>query len=125
MKIDAASNTVPVAGDHAQAVYAELLDTLESDGLVSRTIEERDARRHAIQITDAGRAMAEAAVPRVAEPLTRTFAGPTSRQAQQFADLRDSGGRVRAPNAPGKRHRHPESPNCISRSARLCAAKLR
>ncbi len=68
----------------SRANMTRILDTLESDGLVSRAIEERDARRHAIQITDAGRAMAAAAVPRVAEPLTRAFAGLAP---EEFAQL--------------------------------------
>jgi len=68
----------------SRANMTRILEQLERDGLVSRAIEERDARRHAIQITKAGRAAATHAVPRLAEPLIRAFAGLSP---EEFAQL--------------------------------------
>ena len=68
----------------SRANMTRILDALVTEGLVSRTIETRDARRHAIQITSAGRKVTVNAVPRLAEPLTRAFSGLS---AEEFSQL--------------------------------------
>lgn len=57
----------------SRANMTRILESLESDGLVSRAVEARDARRHVIQITPKGRKAANGAVPKMVEPLKRAF----------------------------------------------------
>ena len=71
----------------SRANMTRILEQLGYDGLVTRAIDERDARRHAILITVAGRATAAAAVPRVAEPLTRAFGGLSLEEFDQLDAL--------------------------------------
>jgi len=59
----------------SRANMTRILDALLTDGLVSRTVEARDGRRHAIQITATGRQIAIEAVPALIEPLKRAFSG--------------------------------------------------
>jgi MarR family transcriptional repressor of emrRAB len=71
----------------SRANMTRILDALVSDGLASRTIETRDARRHAIEITKAGRKVANAAVPRMVEPLKRAFSGLDPAELAQLDHL--------------------------------------
>jgi len=71
----------------SRANMTRILDALVSEGLVSRTIEERDARRHTIQIARAGRKVASDAVPRLAGPLTRAFSGLSKEEMSQLGIL--------------------------------------
>ena len=57
----------------SRANMTRILDSLLQDGLISRAVEARDARRHIIQITPAGRKTAAKAVPKLIEPLKRAF----------------------------------------------------
>ncbi|MCK9285640.1 MAG: MarR family transcriptional regulator [Rhodocyclaceae bacterium] len=57
----------------SRANMTRILDALVSEGLVSRTIETRDGRRHVIKITRAGLKAANDAVPKMIEPLKRAF----------------------------------------------------
>ena len=50
-----------------------ILEQLVQDGLVSRTVEALDARRHVIEITPRGRKAATATVPRIRAPLVQAF----------------------------------------------------
>ena len=68
----------------SRANMTRILDLLVSDGLVTRAVEKRDARRHIIQITAAGRKVAAAAVPRLAEPLREAVSDLTP---EEFAQL--------------------------------------
>lgn len=71
----------------SRANMTRILDTLITDGLVSRAIEERDGRRHVIQITPLGRSTAAEAVPRLTEPLQRAFSGLSADELQQLGTL--------------------------------------
>ncbi|MDR8398381.1 MarR family transcriptional regulator [Paraburkholderia sp. USG1] len=68
----------------SRANMTRILDMLVSDGLASRVLETRDARRHAIHITRAGRKVATEAVPRLIEPLKRAF---SDLSPEEFATL--------------------------------------
>jgi MarR family transcriptional repressor of emrRAB len=57
----------------SRANMTRILDELASQRLVKRLPAERDGRRSIIQITTAGRRAAEAATPKLAEPLRRAF----------------------------------------------------
>ena len=59
----------------SRANMTRVLDGLVKDGFASRTIETRDARRHTIRITAAGRRATEQAVPKMVGPLKSAFAG--------------------------------------------------
>jgi len=61
-----------------------IIDTLVKDGWVVRSVASRDARRHVLKITDAGRAKVEDTVPRIAEPIRRAF---SDLSAEEFAVL--------------------------------------
>src|SRR6218665_3837655 len=50
-----------------------ILEELLQARLVTRTVELRDTRRHAIHLTDRGREMAASVVPRISAPLVRAF----------------------------------------------------
>jgi len=71
----------------SRANMTRILDALVTDGLASRTIETRDARRHTIEITKAGRKAADAAVPKLVEPLKRAFSGLSSKELAQLDQL--------------------------------------
>lgn len=68
----------------SRAGMTRILDVLVDDGLVSRATEERDGRRHIIQITAKGRRAAADGVPRLAQPLRTAFLGL---DAEEFAQL--------------------------------------
>jgi len=59
----------------SRANMTRILDLLVADGLASRAVESRDARRFVIRITAAGRKAATQAVPKLIEPLERAFSG--------------------------------------------------
>lgn len=71
----------------SRANMTRILDSLVLDGLVSRTVEVRDARRHVIRITAAGRRAVTRAVPKLEGPLRRSFAGLTAEECAQFQRL--------------------------------------
>jgi MarR family transcriptional repressor of emrRAB len=50
-----------------------ILEELVQDGWVERSVDSRDARRHIIRITAAGRRKVRDTVPRIAEPINRAF----------------------------------------------------
>jgi MarR family transcriptional repressor of emrRAB len=68
----------------SRANMTRILDALASDRLVSRNVEERDARRQIVRITAEGRRNVSDAAPRLAEPLRRAFSGLS---AEEFAQL--------------------------------------
>lgn len=68
----------------SRANVTRILDDLLRAGLVSRTVQPRDGRRHEIAITAAGRQQVRETVPRLAEPLNRAFSGLS---ADEFAML--------------------------------------
>lgn len=57
----------------SRANMTRILDELQQDGWVERTVAPRDARRHVIAITAEGREKVRATVPQVAEPIERAF----------------------------------------------------
>lgn len=71
----------------SRANMTRILDGLVSDDLVSRTIEERDGRRHVILITPKGRQAATDTIPRLASPLVAGFAGLSSEDSTQLEQL--------------------------------------
>jgi len=71
----------------SRANMTRILDSLVVDGHVSRTVEVRDARRHVIRITAAGRKAVARAVPKLVGPLKRSFAGLTAEECMQFQHL--------------------------------------
>lgn len=68
----------------SRANMTRIVDSLVVDGLVTRAVESRDARRFAIRITPAGRKRATQAVPKLVEPLKRAFSGLSS---EEFSTL--------------------------------------
>jgi MarR family transcriptional repressor of emrRAB len=50
-----------------------ILEELVQDGWVERSVDSRDARRHIIRITTAGRRKVRDTVPRLGEPINRAF----------------------------------------------------
>lgn len=68
----------------SRANMTRILGELLADDLVTRTEEERDARRAAVQITPRGREVAMDAVPRLAEPLRLAFADLGDAEAAQL-----------------------------------------
>jgi len=124
-----------LASDHGRASPSELsdlvgtsranmtriLDSLVSDGLATRTIEERDARRHVIQITASGRRAATDAAPRLADPLKGAFSGLSPKEfAQLDALLRksiNSFDKVAKPLFAGARTGRAETPSELRRSS--------
>jgi MarR family transcriptional repressor of emrRAB len=68
----------------SRANMTRILDTLASDRLVSRNVEERDARRQIVRITAEGRRNVSDAAPKLAEPLRRAFSGL---DAEEFSQL--------------------------------------
>jgi MarR family transcriptional regulator, negative regulator of the multidrug operon emrRAB len=71
----------------SRANMTRILGSLVSDGLATRSVEERDSRRHMIQITTAGVRAANKAVPQLAAPLKQAFSGLTSAEFVQFDAL--------------------------------------
>lgn len=57
----------------SRANMTRLIEELLDDGYVARSIDPRDARRHVISITQAGRAKALKAAPQLHEPIVRAF----------------------------------------------------
>lgn len=68
----------------SRANMTRILDELEKDGWVGRSVAPRDARRHVIGITTAGRDKVLATVPRIAQPIQRAF---SDLSADEFALL--------------------------------------
>lgn len=68
----------------SRANMTRILDLLEREGLVSRSVEVRDARRHTIEITDNGRHICSDAVPLMIAPLKRAF---SDLSPEEFATL--------------------------------------
>jgi MarR family transcriptional repressor of emrRAB len=64
----------------SKANMSRILEQLTGDGLVSRTPESMDARRHVIRITAKGRKVAAEAVPKMMEPLSKAFVGLTPKE---------------------------------------------
>lgn len=64
----------------SRANMTQILDSLESDGLVSRTVAATDGRRHSIKITRAGTKAASEAVPKLAHPLREAFSDLSSEE---------------------------------------------
>lgn len=78
-----------MASEHGSAAPSELaemvgtsrgnmtriLEELTTDGWIERRVAQRDARRHVISITAAGRRKVRDTVPRIAEPILRAFSG--------------------------------------------------
>jgi len=60
---------------------------LAGDRLVSRNVEERDARRQIVRITAEGRRNVSDAAPRLAEPLRRAFSGLSPEEFSQLDHL--------------------------------------
>jgi MarR family transcriptional repressor of emrRAB len=59
----------------SRANMTRILDSLVDEGLATRAVEPRDARRFAIRITSAGRKRTTQAVPRLVDPLKSAFSG--------------------------------------------------
>lgn len=70
--------------DHAPRTVTQAIDSLEQHGLVSRSPVPGDRRAKLVQITDAGRAMLEQAMPLYDRIVARTFGSLT---ADEFAGL--------------------------------------
>lgn len=68
----------------SRANMTRILEFLQREGLASRTVETRDARRHVIEITAQGRRVCANAVPQMAQPLARAFAALSR---EEFATL--------------------------------------
>jgi MarR family transcriptional repressor of emrRAB len=68
----------------SRANMTRLLEELIEDGYVARSIDPRDARRHVISITSAGRAKALKTAPQLGEPIERAF---SDLDAKEFAVL--------------------------------------
>lgn len=62
----------------SKANMSRILDQMENEGLVSRTVEAKDARRHVIEVTPMGRRKANQAVPGFKESLRAAFSGLTA-----------------------------------------------
>jgi MarR family transcriptional regulator, negative regulator of the multidrug operon emrRAB len=61
----------------SKANTTRILDQLIPAGLVSRTVDATDSRRHVIQITPHGRTLASETVPKMMEALRQAFSGLT------------------------------------------------
>ncbi len=59
----------------SRANMTHILEDLVEEGFVSRAIASRDARRHVIAITAAGRRKVRETVPQIVEPIHRAFSG--------------------------------------------------
>ncbi len=68
----------------SRANMTRLLEELVEDGYVARSIDPRDARRHVISITPAGRAKALEAAPQLREPIENAF---SDLDTEEFAVL--------------------------------------
>jgi MarR family transcriptional regulator, negative regulator of the multidrug operon emrRAB len=71
----------------SRANMTRILEFLERDGLASRTVELRDARRHVIEITEKGRNASVLAVPQMAAPLKCAFAGLSPKEFANLTEL--------------------------------------
>ena len=68
----------------SRANMTRLIEELVEDGYVVRSIDPRDARRHVISITPAGRGKALKTAPQLSEPIERAF---SDLDAKEFAVL--------------------------------------
>lgn len=68
----------------SRANMTRLLEELVDDGYIARSIDPRDARRHVISITPAGRAKALDTAPQLREPIDNAF---SDLDAEEFALL--------------------------------------
>lgn len=66
--------------DHAPRTVTEAIDSLEQNGLVTRSPVLGDRRAKLVQITEAGRAMLEQAQPLYDEIVQRTFGSLTAQE---------------------------------------------
>ena len=64
----------------SRANMTRLLEELVDDGYVDRSIDPRDARRHVITITAAGRKKALQATPQLREPIDAAFSDLTEKE---------------------------------------------
>jgi MarR family transcriptional repressor of emrRAB len=71
----------------SRANMTRILDELVADGLATREVESRDARRFAVRITTAGRKVAARAVPKMVEPLQRAFSGLSPEEFAMLGQL--------------------------------------
>jgi MarR family transcriptional repressor of emrRAB len=71
----------------SRANMTRILELLENEGLASRTLEARDARRHVIEITDTGRQICTETVPQMHAPLKRAFSDLSSDELNTLALL--------------------------------------
>lgn len=71
----------------SRANMTRILELLEREGLASRAVEARDARRHTIEITDKGRQVSLEAVPQMVEPLQRAFSDLSPEEFAMLATL--------------------------------------
>lgn len=66
--------------DHAPRTVTQAIDSLEQNGLVSRSAVPADRRVKLVQITDAGRAMLEQGLPLYDSIVARTFGSLTEEE---------------------------------------------
>lgn len=71
----------------SKANTTRILDQLIEEGLVSRTVDAMDARRHVIEITPHGRQIASETVPKMLEPLLQAFSGLSPDEFATFNTL--------------------------------------
>lgn len=71
----------------SRANITRILESLVEDQLVSRAVEDHDARRHLIRITPKGKRLASSAVPMLAEPIKRAFSGLDAEELQLLDKL--------------------------------------
>jgi MarR family transcriptional repressor of emrRAB len=71
----------------SRANMTRIIEELVQDGWVERTIASRDARRHVIEITAAGRHKVNCTVPGIAEPINRAFCDLTDDEMALLSKL--------------------------------------
>ncbi len=71
----------------SRANMTRILEELVQDGWIRRQVAARDARRHVIGITAAGRRKVNETVPRIAEPIRRAFSDLTQAELEQLSRL--------------------------------------
>lgn len=71
----------------SRANVTRLLADLDKAGYISRTVDARDARRHVIAISEAGRAKALAVAPQLAEPISNAFSDLDETEFKQLQSL--------------------------------------
>jgi MarR family transcriptional regulator, negative regulator of the multidrug operon emrRAB len=71
----------------SRANMTRILEAMVKEKLVTRSVVERDARRHSIKITARGRSVAEDMVPRLAQPLKHAFSDLSPAEFAQLSRL--------------------------------------